>query len=181
MKKTALVFLAPGFEETEAVGTLDILRRGGVAAEFVSITDSLYVEGANGITVKADRLMTDLPAVDALVLPGGLPGADNLNSCEPLRRLLSEHYAAQKLVAAICAAPLVFGGLGFVRGRKATCYPGFESKLEGADYTGEAATRDGHVITGKGPACVFAFAIEVVRYLCGDQVADEIAAGTLFR
>ena len=125
--------------------------------------------------------MTDLPAVDALVLPGGLPGADNLNSCEPLRRLLSEHYAAQKLVAAICAAPLVFGGLGFVRGRKATCYPGFESKLEGADYTGEAATRDGHVITGKGPACVFAFAIEVVRYLCGDQVADEIAAGTLFR
>ena len=89
MKKTALVFLAPGFEETEAVGTLDILRRGGVVAEFVSITDSLYVEGANGITVKADRLMTDLPTVDALVLPGGLPGADNLNSCEPLRRLLS--------------------------------------------------------------------------------------------
>ena len=84
-------------------------------------------------------------------------------------------------MAAICAAPLVFGGLGFVRGRKATCYPGFESKLEGADYTGEAATRDGHVITGKGPACVFAFAIEVLRYLCGDQVADEIAAGTLFR
>ena len=70
MKKTALVFLAPGFEETEAVGTLDILRRGGVVAEFVSITDSLYVEGANGITVKADRLMTDLPAVDALVLSG---------------------------------------------------------------------------------------------------------------
>lgn len=84
-------------------------------------------------------------------------------------------------MAAICAAPLVFGGLGFVCGRKATCYPGFESKLEGADYTGEAATRDGHVITGKGPACVFAFAIEVVRYLCGDQVADEIATGTLFR
>ncbi|WP_373697987.1 DJ-1 family glyoxalase III [Porphyromonas loveana] len=181
MKKTAFVFLAPGFEETEAIGTLDILRRGGLAAEFVSITDSLEVQGANGITVKADRLMDNLPAVDALVLPGGLPGAEHLNNCEPLHALLSAYYTQGKLVAAICAAPMVFGSLGFVNGRKATCYPGFESKLEGATYTAEAATCDGHVITGKGPACVFAFALEVVRYLQGDQAADEVAAGTLFR
>lgn len=179
MKKSAFIFLAPGFEETEAIGTIDVLRRGGISAEFVSITNSLEVESANGIVIKADRLMNNLPSADALVLPGGLPGADNLNACEPLRNLLTQQYHKKSLVAAICAAPLVFGSLGFVNGRKATCYPGFESKLIGAEYTGAPTTCDGHVITGKGPGYVFAFALEVLRYLMGDQVANDVATGML--
>ncbi|WP_297901127.1 DJ-1 family glyoxalase III [uncultured Parabacteroides sp.] len=179
--KKAIVFLANGFEEMEATGTVDILRRGNIDTKTVSITDNRKVIGAHNMEYTADATLgeIDFSDADALILPGGMPGSSNLNDCEPLKELLIEHYKKEKTVAAICAAPMVLGGLGLLKGRKATCYPGFEPKLIGATVTGEAVEVDGNVVTGKGPGLVFNFALALVSVLRGDAVAEEVAAGLL--
>jgi len=181
--KKAFVFLATGFEEVEAVGTIDVLRRGEIETTVVSITQELVVKGAHGLGITADALFAevDYEGADILVLPGGMPGSDNLNAFEPLKEQLKKQYNAGKWIAAICAAPLVFGGLGFLKGRKATCYPSFEPALIGADVTGEAVEVDGNVITGKGPGLVFNFALAIVEALQGKAVADEVALGLLLK
>jgi 4-methyl-5(b-hydroxyethyl)-thiazole monophosphate biosynthesis len=179
--KKAVLFLATGFEEVEAVGTVDVLRRGGVETATVSITGDRKVTGAHGMALMADALLAemDFSGVDALVLPGGMPGSKHLNACEPLKRLLAGHYEEGKLVAAVCAAPLVLGGLGLLAGRRATCYPGYESCLTGATIVEGAAVTDGNVITGKGPGLVFNFALAIVAYLQGARAAGEVAGGLL--
>ena len=125
--KSAFVFLATGFEETEAIGTVDVLRRAGIQAATVSITGSKLVTGSHQVTIEADYLLEEAPLANAaaLILPGGLPGATNLNACVPLKEALLQQYRDGGFVAAVCAAPLVLGGLGLLKGRKATCYPGF--------------------------------------------------------
>lgn len=180
--KKAFVFLAEGFEEVEAVGTIDVLRRGGIETTVISITQALSVKGAHNLNIVADALFNDVDFsdADALVLPGGMPGSSNLNAFNPLKELLKKQYNAGKWVAAICAAPLVLGGLGFLKERKATCYPSFEPTLEGAVVTGKVVEVDGNVITGKGPGLVFNFALAIVEALQGKAVADEVAAGLLF-
>ena len=179
--KKAIVFLAKGFEEMEATGTIDILRRGGVEVNIVTINSSREVTGAHGMVYLADQTLAeaDCSTADALILPGGMPGATNLNACAPLRELLKAHYAQEKLIAAICAAPLVLVGLGFFQGRKATCYPGFEEQLTGASVTGEAVEVDDHIITGRGPGLVFNFGLALVAYLQGIETADQVAEGML--
>ena len=179
--KRAFVFLATGFEETEALGTVDILRRAGIETQTVSITNAIVVKGAHGVGVETDILFenADFSSADVLILPGGMPGSNNLNACEPLKELLINQYKAGKLVAAICAAPLVLGGLGLLKGHKATCYPGFEPQLIGAEVTGKATEIDGNVITGKGPGLVYEFALALVSVIKGDAVAEEVAAGLL--
>lgn len=179
--KKAIVFLANGFEEMEATGTVDVLRRGGIDTKTVSITNERKVIGAHNMEYTADCVFTetDFSDADALILPGGMPGSSNLNDCEPLKELLIEHYKKEKIVAAICAAPLVLGGLGLLKGRRATCYPGFEPKLIGATVTGEAVEIDGNVITGRGPGLVFNFGLALVAVLKSDAVAEEVAAGLL--
>lgn len=179
--KKAFVFLATGFEEIEALGTVDVLRRGGVDTKTVSITGEHKVAGAHGIEVTADLLLneTDFSTADALILPGGMPGSNNLNDCEPLKEQLIAQYKAGKIVAAICAAPLVLGGLGLLKGRRATCYPGFEPTLIGAEVTGNATETDGNVITGRGPGLVFNFGLALLAAIKNDAVAEEVAAGLL--
>ena len=159
--KKAIVFLANGFEEMEATGTVDILRRGGIDTKTVSITDDRKVIGAHNMEYTADATFTeiDLSDADALILPGGMPGASNLNNSEPVKEVLLQQYREGRIVAAICAAPMVLGGLGLLKGRKATCYPGFEPKLIGATVTGEAVEVDGNVVTGRGPGLVFNFGL----------------------
>ena len=149
----------------EATGTVDILRRGGINTKTVSITDDRKVIGAHNMEYTADATFTeiDLSDADALILPGGMPGASNLNNSEPVKE----------------AAPMVLGGLGLLKGRKATCYPGFEPKLIGATVTGEAVEVDGNVVTGRGPGLVFNFGLALVSVLKGDAVAEEVAAGLL--
>ncbi|MDR1380055.1 MAG: DJ-1/PfpI family protein, partial [Tannerella sp.] len=122
----ALVFLATGFEELEAVGTIDILRRGNIETITVSVTGNKAVEGAHGIPVIADELFeeVDCTLFDAFVLPGGGPGSEMLNRHGGLRKVLVDSYGNNKLLAAICASPRVFGSLGLLKGKKATCYPG---------------------------------------------------------
>lgn len=179
--KKAIVFLANGFEEIEAIGTVDILRRAGIEVTTVSITADPVVVGAHNIPVTADVIIekADLANSDALILPGGMPGAANLDQSEKVKEALLDQYRNKKLVAAICAAPMVLGGLGLLKGRKATCYPGFEIKLIGADVTGAAVEVSDNVITGKGPGLVTNFALTIVETLKSKAVAEEVAAGML--
>jgi 4-methyl-5(b-hydroxyethyl)-thiazole monophosphate biosynthesis len=179
--KKAFVFLAAGFEEVEATGTIDVLLRGEVETTVVSITDDYIVTGAHGITLVADKLFenTDFSGADALILPGGMPGSSNLDAFEPLKELLVKQYESGKIVAAICAAPLVLGGLGILKGRIATCYPGYEAYLTGAILTDEPVVTDGNVITGKGPGLVFDFGLTLVNELNGSLKAKEVADGLL--
>lgn len=179
--KKAIVFLANGFEEMEALGTIDILRRGGIQVTTVSITADLVVTGAHNVPVTADTTLekATLAGADALILPGGMPGATNLNSSEPVKEALLQQYRDGKVVAAICAAPMVLGGLGLLKGRNATCYPGFEPKLIGANVTGEAVEVSDNVITGKGPGLVINFGLALVAAIKSQAVAEEVAAGLL--
>ena len=158
---------------------VDVLRRGGVDIQTVSITDSNIVESAHGVQMVTDLIFeeADLSDADLLMLPGGMPGASNLNEHEGLKKALVAQAEAGKMVSAICAAPMVLGGLGILRGKRATCYPGFEEKLEGATYTGDLWTIDGNIITGEGPAAAFPYAYSLLALLVSEEKATEVAEG----
>ena len=177
MNKVVYIFLADGFEEAEALVTTDILRRAGAHVRLVSVTEGEIVKGAHGISVFCDAPFEncDFSEGAMFVLPGGLPGADTLNQHEGLRKLLVKSAGENKMVAAICAAPMVLGGLGLLKGKKATCYPGFEGKMEGADYqANESAVIDGNVITGRGPGASFDFGFALVEKLYGAEKVEEL-------
>ena len=174
------VFLANGFEDVEALIPVDVLRRGGVEVVTVSTVEgSQVVETAHRVRIEADKMFVDCDFSDAdlLMLPGGMPGASNLNAHEGVRQALLKQNAAGKRVAAICAAPLVLGGLGILRGKRATCYPGFEHTLEGATYTGDLCTVDGNVTTGEGPAAAFPFAYSLLSQFVNEETSQQIATG----
>ena len=180
--KNVYLFLADGFEEIEALATVDVLRRAGVKVTTVSINLTEMVNGAHGIPVVADALFADCSynEADMLVLPGGMPGAANLDAHEGLRAAISAHAEAGKWLAAICAAPMVYGHMGLLNGKKATCYPGFEGELAGATYTAASVEKDGNIITGKGPAVVLPFAYALAEVLVGEEVVAQVKAGMLY-
>lgn len=160
-------FMANGSEEIEALAVVDILRRGGVEVITVSTSDNEFIEGAHGVTIKCDTTseVADFTDADMILLPGGMPGATNLLQHEVVRKALTEQVEKDKMVGAICAAPMVLGDLGILNGKRATCYPGFEDTLKGAEYTHELYTIDGKVITGEGPAAAFPYAYAILGML----------------
>lgn len=172
------VFLANGFEEIEALTVVDVLRRGGIEVKTVGIGESV-VTGAHGISVNADIKDSEAALSNELlgvVLPGGMPGAENLYNSPAVKNALEFAADSKKLIAAICAAPFVLGELGLLKSRRATCYPGFEGHLKGAEVTREPVTADGNIITANGPASALAFALEILKYLKGESVAFGIAS-----
>lgn len=177
--RDSFVFLADGFEEVEALTAVDVLRRAGMPVKTVSITSSLLVTGAHGITVTADVLYdaTLFKNPAWLILPGGLPGADNLHDFYPLTGLLKRQAeSADGHIAAICAAPAVVLGVeGLLRGHKATCYPGFEGKLKGAEYVDEPVVTDGKFVLGNGPASALKWALAIVEAELGEERMFNIA------
>jgi 4-methyl-5(b-hydroxyethyl)-thiazole monophosphate biosynthesis len=179
--KKVFIFLADGFEETEAIATIDVLRRGGLDVTTVSISEKTVITGAHNIPVVADELFTevDFSIGEMLILPGGMPGASNLNAHEGLKALLKQYYSDGKRLAAICAAPLVLGGLDLLQGKKATAYPGFEHTLKGATYSEKGVVKDGRIITGRGPGWAIDFGLVIVSELQGEDKAKEVAAGML--
>lgn len=176
-------FLATGFEDIEALIPLDIMRRAGVDFKTVSITGDLYVESAHGVSIKADMFIEDADMSDAdlIMLPGGLPGATNLNAHNGVKKAIIEQNARGKMIGAICAAPMVLGGIGLLQGRRATCYPGFEKYLEGAEYTHELCTVDGNITTGEGPAAALPYAYTLLAALTDRQTADQVAEGMMYK
>ena len=175
------LFLATGFEECEALGIVDTCRRAGLEVNIVSITGELVVRSAHGVGICAATLFEENDYTNAtmLALPGGIPGATNLYAYAPLRELLIEHAKAGKALAAICAAPLVLGLLGLLKGKKATCYPGFEDKLIGATPTGKMVEVDGNILTGKGPAAAYFLGYAIIEHFKGHEVAKQVADGML--
>lgn len=176
-------FLANGFEEVEALAPLDILRRGGQDVVTVSINEDNLVCGAHGVTVVADANISDVDVSDAdlLVLPGGMPGAKNLLECSTVCEALVRQHSEGKLVAAICAAPMVLGLNGILEGKKATCYPGFESNLNGATYTAELVTEDGNIITGRGPGAAMEFGYTLLSRFVDKEVVDGMREGMIYQ
>lgn len=183
--KTTYLFLADGFEEVEALTTVDVLRRANMPVKTVSIKDTHDVTGAHGITVKADCLFADCKFDDCdwLITPGGMPGSKNLADFKPLCDLLLNHAHAGGHIAAICAAPaVVLAPLGLLNGKDATCYPGFESQLTGANHITErvVVARGFHtIITANGPASAMSFALAIVNKACGHEIAREVGEGLL--
>lgn len=178
---TVYVFFADGFEEIEAFTSVDVLRRAGLDVEMVTVTPDEIVKGAHGVPVLCDKNIVNCDFSDAglLLLPGGMPGAATLGECDDLRRVLSGFAEQGKPIAAICAAPMVLGKLGVLKGKKATCYPGFEQYLEGAECTGAMVEKDGNIITGKGPGAAMEFALAVVELLKGEEMVRELKEAML--
>lgn len=175
------VFLADGFEEIEALTPVDLLRRAGVAVTTLGVGGKREIRGAHGITVTADAPDTDFAddAPTMVVLPGGMPGATNLDASPVVAAALAETAAAGGFLCAICAAPMVLGHRGYLAGKKATCYPGFERELIGATPKKAPVVRDGNVITGAGMGVAAEFALELVAALCGKEKAAMLEKGIL--
>lgn len=179
-----VVFLADGCEEVEALTQIDVLRRGGVDVKGVSINADKSIKGGHGIEFMADCTIFDIDfeKVDMIVLPGGLGGRDNLMKSREVTAVCKRFNEEGKYVTAICASPSVLGENGILQGRKAVCYPGFEGQCKGADIQSDAnVVKDGNIITSKGPATAMEFALELLRAAAGDEKAEEVASGLLFK
>lgn len=172
------LFLADGFEEIEALTVVDLLRRADITIETISINDTFEVAGSHHIIVKADRIyrQDELEDGTMLVLPGGMPGTNALMAHEGLRELLFAYRNASKKLAAICAAPSVLGMNGLLRGKRATCFPGFEDKLLGAKIQEEPVIVDKEVITSRGLGTAIEFALAIITELRDTALARKIAA-----
>lgn len=180
--KTSYIFLADGFEEVEALTSIDVMRRAGMPVTTVSINDDVVVTGAHGVTVIADSIYADNDYSDAewLVLPGGVPGAPNLAAHEALCDELVAQVERGGKVAAICASPaVVLAPLGLLKGRHAVCYPGMEVPVDDVMWEHAPVAVDGNVVTGNGPAAAAPFALTMVALSMGDAKAREVAAGML--
>ncbi len=178
------VHLATGVEEIEAVTIVDVLRRGDIEVKTVSVTGSLEVTGRSGITILADILYEDANYRECsmIVLPGGIPGTPNLAKHDGLIKHI-ECFAEDesKMLAAICAAPQIFGELGILKGKKATIYPGLQNHLKGAEYITDRVVVDGRFITSAGPGTAMEFAVALVENLAGRSVAESVSNGLLMQ
>lgn len=170
--------LANGFEEIEALVPVDIWRRAGFEVTMMSISDELIVTGSHQISVLADSLFDEqkISNSDMIFLPGGMPGAKNLSQHKELKKMIIFFHEKEKILAAICAAPLVLGQNKILINRRATCFPGFEDQLLGANITQNSIETDGHIITAKGAGVAFDFALAIVSRFKGEEAARELSA-----
>lgn len=172
--KKVIVFLADGAEEIEALSPVDILRRAGADVVLAGVGKKDIV-GAHGIRITADAELSDVSDIDfdMAVLPGGGLGTQNLLKSEEVQRVIEKTERAGKFVAAICAAPSVLGKTGILKGKMATCYPGFEKYLDGAEFCEENVVRDGNIITSRGAGTAMCFSLELVNALYGEKAMEE--------
>lgn len=175
------LFLADGFEEIEALTPIDMLRRAKIDVTSVSINETRLVTGAHGIEVFADKTIADITPndIDAVILPGGLPGADNLRYNPAVQAFIDVAVKEEKLVCAICAAPRILGEKGLLKGKKAICYPGFEQYLTGAEIVDTGCVRDGNIITSKGMGKAVDFSCAIIEALLDKTTAEKIK-GSIF-
>ena len=171
------VFLAKGFEEIEALAPVDVLRRAGVEVKTVGVTGK-RVSGSHGISVNCDITIAEasFDELDGIILPGGLPGATNLEADQTVQKFID--FAAQngKVIGAICAAPMILGHKGLLRGKNAVCYTGFEKELDGAHILDRPAVCDGNIVTGWGAGGAIDFALEYLKVISeSEDLSKRIA------
>lgn len=186
MSKKAIVLLAEGFEEVEAITPVDYLRRAGVEVTIAAIGESAAVTGARGVSVNADMALgrqgwkSAAGPWDAVIIPGGMPGAANLAASKEAGAFITGMAACGKWVCAICASPaLVLAPLGLVAGKKFTCYPGMESKVQNGIWLEAPVVVDGNIITSRGAGTAGAFAVAIISALCGGETGAKIAQSVL--
>ena len=184
MSKKAAIFFATGYEECEALITVDIMRRAGVEISMVSVTGDKTVTSSHNVPVVMDKLFdeVDFAELDMMILPGGMPGTRNLAAHECLMDLMKRHHALGGTVAAICAAPgLVVSQLDNLEGVRFTCYDGFEEHLiaKGAEYVKAPAVADGTIITGRGAGCAIDFGLKILEHLRGPEAAAAVRKGLM--
>ncbi len=177
-----VVFFATGYEEIEALSVVDVLRRGGVEVLMAGV-DSDCVTSGRGIAIKMDILaeQIDYDTVDMVVIPGGIPGVDHLYASEVVRQQLASFKAQDKWIGAICAAPGVLGKLGLLKGEVATCYPGVEGQLEGAEVSAARVAVSNKIITGIGAGASLEFALELLEALAGTEQREKVEKGMLIQ
>ncbi|OHD68989.1 MAG: hypothetical protein A2W19_07090 [Spirochaetes bacterium RBG_16_49_21] len=170
-----VVPLAEGLEEIEAVTIIDVLRRADITVTAVYLQKN-PVTGSHGIKLHADKSIDDISAsdFDCIALPGGMPGSSNLKDDNRVIALVRELNAADKIIAAVCAAPIVLGQAGVLAGKRASCFPGYESLLTGAVLVPDPVVRDGRIITGRGPGCALPFALTLVELMSGKDAAADL-------
>ena len=179
----AAIFFATGYEEIEALTVVDILRRAGEEIEMVSVTEERTVTSSHGVTVTMDKVLSEVnfDETDVIVLPGGMPGTSNLEACSALMEQVDAFVKADKLVAAVCAAPSILGHRGHLKGKKACSFPDMESQLDGADVKQEPAVIDGNIITGRGMGAAIPFGLAILEKLQGKETADAMAAKIVYK
>ena len=174
-------FLQDGFETVEALAVVDVLRRAGMNVETISLMDGLEVKSAQNIIVKADKKFAgyDFADTDVFFLPGG-PGTKNYETKPEFINVIANAYKEGRLITAICAAPSVLGKMGLLKGRRATCFPGFENALEGAQVTGGRVETDGNVITSRGMGTSIDLGLEIIKVIEGEEKSQSIAKSTQY-
>jgi protein deglycase len=180
MGKRAVIILAQGFEEIEAITPIDLLRRAGIEVSVEGL-DSIKVKGSHDIQIIADAIFT-LPSSlpDAVILPGG-PGHKNLLHSNAVIECARKMFAGGKICAAICAAPSVLGKAGILKGKKTTCFPGFEDKLEGGVFVKQPVVIDGTIITSRGAGTAVPFSLEIIRLLSDNRTTEKVASAIVYR
>lgn len=175
------LFLAEGFEELEAVTIIDVLRRASIPLKIVGINGKSTVVGCHNIEITADILDRDLDlnSIDMIILPGGIPGVNNLESSSIVRQVLDFCNKNNKTIAAICAAPAVLGHLDILKDKCATCYPGMESELKAANVSQKSVCHCDNVITSQGPGTAIEFALYLVKNIKNQKMADDIKKAML--
>ncbi len=177
------VFLANGFEEIEALAPVDFLLRAGVQVKTVGVSGK-FCRGAHGINVEADILLEDVELnenLQGIVLPGGMPGAENLNNCEDVQKAINYCAENGKIIGAICAAPFILGRKGLLEGKNATCFPGFEDELKGANLVENGVITDGNIVTAKGAGVAWEFGAAICSIITGEENALQILRGIQWR
>lgn len=180
MPSNVLVILANGFEEIEATVSIDILRRADMTVTIAGL-DSLEVIGSHGIIYKSEILLKEfLKPIDALILPGGMPGTVNLMKSESVLTMVKESFQNGALCAAICAAPRVLDSAGILESKSYTCFPGTEDTIKTGNYIKQDVVRDANIITSRGVGTSIPFALEIIDYLLGSEIANSIASKIVY-
>ena len=175
------VYLADGFEEVEGLTVVDLLRRAGIETDMVSIMGRKEITGARKIPVLADKLFEEQDDPDVIVLPGGMPGTLHLKAHEGLADLIRKADKEGKLLAAICAAPTIYGEMGLLEGKNATCYPGMEDQLLGANWQEQPVVVDGNFVRSRGVGTAIAFALTLVTILKDEETAKSLANSIVYK
>lgn len=179
MTKKVALFVENGSEELELIAPLDIMRRSGLEVDLISANDNKSIISAHGVNIVADKTINEIDDIliyDAIVIPGGMPGSEHLKNNAKIIKFYQNMYNENKLVAAICAAPIVLNEAGLTADKNVTCYPGFEKQIDFKNFDkNKAVVIDGNMITAQGPAVAFLFGLEIVEYLLGKEKRDEVA------
>lgn len=177
------VFLANGFEEIEALAPVDFLLRAGIEVKTVGVSGKMC-KGAHGISVEADVLPEDVvldEKVQGIIIPGGMPGAENLNNSSDVQKAIDYCAENNKIIGAICAAPFILGRKGLLEGKNATCFPGFEDELKGASLVKDGVVVDGSIVTARGAGVAWEFGAAICSIITGEEKALQILRGIQWR